>query len=177
MSVLVHCMQTDSTRTIVRCHYKKCAAQTCWNEILLDAKNSTRANLELMSLHSRLINAKLDSNWRGDVDGFLLFWNNMMARMEELQPVTQQYPWEVKKSLLVSAVNGHPALAAIYKLDQDQIIRWPWNSWKWKWTASIQESGQLLWSFSGRIWGTDNISKYTWDSYGNQEYRDPKSYL
>ena len=123
MSVLVHCMQTDSTCTIVRCHYKKCAAQTCWNEILLDAKNSTRANLELMSLHSRLINAKLDSNWRGDVDGFLLFWNNMMARMEELQPVTQQYPWEVKKSLLVSAVNGHPALAAIYKLDQDQIIR------------------------------------------------------
>jgi len=122
MSVLVHCMQTDSTRTIVRCHYRKCEAQKCWEAILQDAKHSTRANLELMSLHSRLVNAKLDSNWRGDVDGFLLFWNNMMARMEELQPVNQQYPWEVKKSLLVSAVNGHPALAAIYKLDQDQII-------------------------------------------------------
>ncbi len=46
----------------------------------------------------------------------------MMAHVEELQPVSQ-HPWEVKKSLLVSAVNGHPALAAIYKLDQDQIIQ------------------------------------------------------
>jgi len=41
--------------------------------------------------------------------------------------VSQQHlSYEVKKSLLVAAVHGHPILADIDKLDQDQVI----HGWK-----------------------------------------------
>jgi len=41
--------------------------------------------------------------------------------MEDILPVQQHYPKLMKKRLLCSAVNGHPHLASVDKMDQDQV--------------------------------------------------------
>jgi len=76
-----------------------------------------------MSLQDKLHSTWIDSHWRGDVEGFLLYWNGLMVKIEEILPVKQHYTWEMKKLLLRSAVNGHPHLASVDKLDRDQITR------------------------------------------------------
>ena len=61
-----------------------------------------------MSLQDKLHSTQIDSHWRGDVEGFLLYWNGLLVKIEEILPVKQHYTWEMKKLLLHSAVNGHP---------------------------------------------------------------------
>ncbi len=85
------------------------------------ATRSTRADLELISLQDKLFSTQIDSHWHGDVEGFLLYWNGLITKIEEILPVKQQYTWEMEKLLLCSAVNGHPHLASVDKLDCDQI--------------------------------------------------------
>jgi len=74
-----------------------------------------------MSLWDKLFSTRIDSHWHGDVEGFLLYWNGLITKIEEILPVKQHYTWEMKKLLLRSAVNGHPHLASVDKLDHDQI--------------------------------------------------------
>jgi len=85
------------------------------------ATRSTRADLELISLQDKLFSTQIDSHWHGDVEGFLLYWNGLITKIEEILLVKQHYTWEMKKLLLHSAVNGHPHLASVDKLDCDQI--------------------------------------------------------
>jgi len=73
MSVLVHSIKTDVGITIVRKHYKNCKAQECWKKIHDEATKSTKADLELMSLQDKLFSTRIDSHWRDDVEGFLLY--------------------------------------------------------------------------------------------------------
>jgi len=73
-------------------------------------------------MHAQLVNLKFD-DWPSDLVSFLLFWNDMMIQLEKLQSVSQQQlSCEVKKSLLIAAIQGHPMLNSIDKLDQDQVI-------------------------------------------------------
>ncbi len=68
-----------------------------------------------MSLQDKLFSTQIDSHWHGDVEGFLFYWNGLITKIKK------NYTWEMKKLLLHSAVNGHPHLASVDKLDCDQI--------------------------------------------------------
>jgi len=118
MSILVHSMQLDKLCTVVQCHYYGGDFQGCWKEIL----QVVQQDLEFQSLHAKLVDLKFD-NWPSDLASFLLFWNGMMAKLEMLQSVSPQHlSYQVKKSLLVTALQGHPILSSIDKFDQDQVI-------------------------------------------------------
>jgi len=121
MLVLVHSIKTDVGITLVRKFYKDCKAQECWCKIWEEATHSTHADLELMTLQDKLFSTCIDTNWHGDVEGFLLYWNGLLVKIEEILPIKQHYMWEMKKLFLHSAVNGHPHLASVGKLDHDQI--------------------------------------------------------
>jgi len=123
MSVLVQSMKTNVGITLVRKYYMDCKAQECWHKIQDEATCSTCADLELMMLQDKLFSTRIDTNWHGDVEGFLLYWNGLLVKIEEILPIKQHYTWEMKKLLLHSAVNGHPHLASVDKLDHDQIMR------------------------------------------------------
>jgi len=120
MSVLVHSIQNKKLCTVVQCYYHGGTAQSCWKEIL--QVTEYLRDLELKSMHAQLVNLKFD-DWPSDLVSFLLFWNDMMIQLEKLQSVSQQQlSCEVKKSLLIAAIQGHPMLNSIDKLDQDQVI-------------------------------------------------------
>jgi len=123
MAILVHCIQTDIGCTFIREHQKDFDAQKCWAKIVGEARSSTRAELAMTDLQDRLMQARLDSNWRGTATGFLLYWKDLLRKLEDLMPDDEHYPFKVKKRLLRSAVNGHPALQSVDKMDQDQIAR------------------------------------------------------
>ena len=62
-------------------------------------------------------------NWHSDVEGFLLYWNGLLVKIQEILPIKQHYTWEMKKLLLCSAINGHLHLASVDKLDRDEIMQ------------------------------------------------------
>jgi hypothetical protein len=74
-------------------------------------------------LQDKLITARIDLNWKGDVTGFLLYWKETLRKLEDILPKSEHYPWTMKKRLLRAAVNGHPHLAQVDKMDHDQISR------------------------------------------------------
>jgi len=120
--VLVHTsIKTNMGITLVRKLYKDCKAQECWRKIQEEATHSTCADLELMMLQDKLFSTHIDTNWHGDVEGFLLYWNGLLVKIEEILPIKQHYMWEMKKLLLCSAVNSHHHLASVNKLDCNQI--------------------------------------------------------
>jgi len=121
MLVLVHSIKTDVGITLVRKYYKDCKAQECCHKIWDEATHSMHADLELMMLQDKLFSTCIDTNWCGDIEGFLLYWNGLLVKIEEILPIKQYYTWEMKKLLLCSAVNNHLHLASVDKLDCDQI--------------------------------------------------------
>jgi len=82
MSVLVHSIKTDVGITLVRKFYKDCKAQEYWCKIREEATRSTRADLELMMLQDKLFSTRIDTNWHGDLEGFLLYWNGLLVKIE-----------------------------------------------------------------------------------------------
>jgi len=94
MSVLVHSIRTDVGITIVHKHYKDCKTQECWKKIQDEATKSSRADLELMFLQDKLFSTQFDSHWHGDVESFLLYWNGLITKIEEILPVKQHYTWK-----------------------------------------------------------------------------------
>ena len=123
MSILVHAIHTDMGRTFVAEHFRDSDAQECWRKILKEARGSTRAELELIALHDKLIQARCNEHWQGEITGFLLYWKSTLRKLEDILPARDHYSWLMKKRLLAAAVNGHPHLAAVNKMDQDQIAR------------------------------------------------------
>lgn len=123
MSILVHSIKTDMGLSFVRQHITDYNAQECWKKIINEAKKSTRAELEVSSLQDKIINSRLDTHWKGSASGFLLFWKEQVRKLEDILPSNQHYHWTMKKRLLRAAVNGHPHLAQVDKMDQDQISR------------------------------------------------------
>jgi len=121
MLVLVHSIKTDVGITLVRKYYKDYKAQECWCKIQDEATCSMCADLELMMLQDKLFSTCIDTNWHSNVEGFLLYWNGLLVKIEEILPIKQHYTGEMKKLLLCSAVNGHPHLASVDKLDCNQI--------------------------------------------------------
>jgi len=45
------------------------------------------ADLELMTLQDKLFSTHIDTNWHGDVGGFLLYWNGLLVKIEEMLPI------------------------------------------------------------------------------------------
>jgi len=117
----VYCIQTDIGHTFVCEHHQDFDAQECWKKTTTEAHKSTHAELEVTALQDKLMQARIDSNWHGTVTGFLLYWKDTLCKMEDILPVQQHYPKLMKKRLLHSAVNGHPHLASVDKMDQDQV--------------------------------------------------------
>jgi len=76
-----------------------------------------------MSLHDKLFSTQIDSHWHGDMEAFLLYWNGLITKFEEILPVKQHYTCEINKLCL--AVDGHPHLASVDKLDCNQNHMWP----------------------------------------------------
>jgi len=120
MSVLVHSMQTEKFCTVVQYYYHGGNAQGCWKDILQVVQHVK--DHEFKSFRAKLMDLQFD-DWPSDLVSFLSFWNDMMTQLEKLQLVSQQHlSCEVKKSLLVATVHGHPIHAEVDKLIQDQVI-------------------------------------------------------
>jgi len=44
-----------------------------------------------MSLQDKLFSTWINSHWHGDVEGFLLYWNGLITKIEETPCQTAQY--------------------------------------------------------------------------------------
>ncbi len=117
MLVLVHCIQTDIGCNFVHEHHQDFDAQECWKEIITEAHKSTHAEFEVTALQDKLMQASINSNQHGTVTGFLSYWKETLCEMEDILPVQQHFPKIMKNRLICMAVNGHPHLASVDKMN------------------------------------------------------------
>jgi len=123
-AVLMKCIQTDTGKTFVRLHQDTSEdAQLVWKKLVDHATSSTSAELAIVDLQHLLANSKIDSSWRGTAQGFLLYWNDNMRKLEELLPAQHHYSSGLKKLMLKHAVQSLEPLANVSAIDNNQVAK------------------------------------------------------
>ena len=122
-AVLMKCIQTDTGKTFVRLHQDTSDAQLVWKKLMEHATSSTSAELAIVDLQHLLANSKIDSSWRGTAQGFLLYWNDNMRKLEEILPTNHHYSSGLKKLMLKHAVQSLEPLANISAIDSNQVAK------------------------------------------------------
>jgi len=122
-AVLMKCIQTDTGKTFVRLHQDTSDAQLVWKKLVDHATSSTSAELAIVDLQHLLANSKIDSSWHGTAQGFLLYWNDNMRKLEDLLPVEHHYSSGLKKLMLKHAVQSLDSLANVSAIDNNQVAK------------------------------------------------------
>jgi len=122
-AVLMKCIQTDTGKTFVRLHQDTSDAQLVWKKLVDHATSSTSAELAIVDLQHLLANSKIDSSWCGTAQGFLLYWNDNMRKLEDLLPVEHHYSSGLKKLMLKHAVQSLESLANVSAIDNNQVAK------------------------------------------------------
>jgi len=117
------CIQTDTSKTFVRLHQDTSDAQLVWKKLVDHATSSTSAELAIVDLQHLLANSKIDSSWHGTAQGFLLYWNDNMRKLEELLPAQHHYSSGLKKLMLKHAVQSLEPLANVSAIDNNQVAK------------------------------------------------------
>ena len=121
-AVLMKCIQTDTGKTFVRLNQDTSDVQLVWKKLLEHATSSTSAELAIVELQ-HLVASKIDSSWCGTAQGFLLYWNDNMRKLEELLPVNHHYSAGLKKLMLKAAVHSLECLANVAAIDSNQVAK------------------------------------------------------
>ena len=122
-AVLMKCVQTDTGKTFVCLHQDTSDAQLVWKKLMEHATKSTSAELAIVELQHLLANSKIDSGWQGTAQGFLLYWNDNMRKLEELLPVSHHYGPSLKKLMLKASVQPLECLANVAAIDSNHVAK------------------------------------------------------
>ena len=119
-SVLLHCLQTDMGKSIVRGHDKDGDAQKVYDEWISYSTTSTKAQIAVADIMSYVTSVKLDSSWCGTVQGFIVHWKNQVRILEDLGTKDDQFSNSQKHRMLENAVDGIDDLRQVKQVAQHQ---------------------------------------------------------
>ncbi|KAL7571052.1 hypothetical protein ACA910_003768 [Epithemia clementina (nom. ined.)] len=115
-SVLLTNLQTDEGKSIVRAHAKDKDAQAIIRELRHHYTKSTVARNEITRLTTYITNLRLDSSWRGTTESFIMHFKEQLRLLDDLQPLNEQLPDTMRRTLLMNAVEGVVDLRRIQNL-------------------------------------------------------------
>ena len=96
---------TDQGRAIVRAHEATYNAQKAYNEIKNHHNSSTKAKIEASSILSYITSVKIDDgSWQGTAEGFILNWQEQLAKYENLTDTAETFSDIQKYNMLQNAV-------------------------------------------------------------------------
>ena len=96
---------TDQGRAIVRAHEATYDAQKAYNEIKNHHNSSTKAKIEASSILSYITSVKIDDDsWQGTAEGFILNWQEQLAKYENITDTAETFSDIQKYNMLQNAV-------------------------------------------------------------------------
>jgi hypothetical protein len=118
-AVMEEHLKTDKRRSLVSKYEAENDAQSIYRELKKHGTLSTAAWLAGDTLTKYTINARYPGEWRGTSFGFVLHWQEQLAKYEELD--LEVTPLKQKLRMLQNAVGDVEALAQV-KLMNDHDI-------------------------------------------------------
>jgi hypothetical protein len=109
---------TDNTKMFVREHYHDQDAQKVIGKLLQFMKNSPRNTMEINRLTKNITSLKLDNNWRGTAEQFLLHFQEQFRLLDDLVSPAEKMCPRFRRILLEAAVQEMPVLRDITNTDE-----------------------------------------------------------
>ena len=103
-AVFQNTLLTDKGKEIVREHTADRDAQTVFEKLETHASLSTEATIEIQKLVTFLTTTRLDSSWKGTFSGFITHWKQQLMNYEDMTDASEHYTSEVKKRMLMTAL-------------------------------------------------------------------------
>ena len=104
--VLADTVKTDQGRTFVREHSKDRNGREVYKKIVEHYTKSTSAQISANDLLQYITSVRIDTNWKGTAETFILHWKNQVRKYEDIVEVEKQPHDDLKQSLLENAVHG-----------------------------------------------------------------------
>mgnify|MGYP006357956311 FL=1 len=104
--VLADTVKTDQGRTFVREHSKDRNGRKVYEKIVEHYTKSTSAQISANDLLQYITSARIDTNWKGTTEGFILHWKNQVRKYEDIVEDEKKPHDDLKQSLLENAVHG-----------------------------------------------------------------------
>ncbi len=122
-AVLMKCVQTDTSKTFLHLHQDTSDAQLVWKKLMEHSTKSPSVELAIVELQHLLAKSKIGSGWHGSAQGFLLYWNDNVRKLEELLLVNQCYSPDLKKLMLKASVQSLECLANAAAIDFNHVAK------------------------------------------------------
>jgi hypothetical protein len=106
-SIFVSNLQTDVGRKLVRNHTD---AQLIYRELVAYYEKSNRASLDGAQLLEYVTSVRLDDNWRGTTQAFVLHLQEQFRQLRRVTPQNDHLSVDVERALVENAVRAVPAL-------------------------------------------------------------------
>ena len=104
--------------TKVRKYLKTTDAQAVWKEYSEYMTTASKGASEKRKLTQYVTNTVLNSQFRGISQQFVLHFNELFRRLDELTDLAEKMPESIKMALLQNAVKDIPHLSTVETLDQ-----------------------------------------------------------
>ena len=95
---------TEKGKEIVQEHTADRDAQTVFGKLETHASLSTEVTIEIQKLVTFLTTSRLDSSWKGTFSGFITHWKQQLMNYEDMTDASEHYTSEVKKRMLMTAL-------------------------------------------------------------------------
>ena len=117
-NVVQYSFLTDNTKTYVREHYHDFDAQKVIAKLIQFMKNSPRNTMEINLLTNNITSLKLDNNWKGTTEQFLLHFQEQFRLLDDLVNPDERMCPRFRRILLETAVQDMPMLRNITNTDE-----------------------------------------------------------
>ena len=121
-SVVLMTFLTDTAKTFVREHSEDMDAQKVIEKLIQYMKNSPRTTMEINRLTKYVTGIKLDSNWRGTTEQFLLHFKEQFRLLDDLIDPSERMCERMRRILLENAVADVSFLRNITNTDEYQRV-------------------------------------------------------
>jgi hypothetical protein len=121
-SVVLNTFLTDTAKTYVREHAHDMDAQKVIGKLIKFMVDSPRTSMEIQRITSYVMTIKLDANWRGTLQQFLLHFKEQFRLLDDLLEPHERMSERMKKTLLQHAVKDVPCLSHVHTTDEYQRV-------------------------------------------------------
>jgi hypothetical protein len=102
--VFLMILKTPMGKHFIRLYENSRNAQAVWKDLIGYMKTSTRADLEIEGLMTSLTSYRFTSNYKGNVQSFILEWLDRMRQYEDFTHTSAHFPEVMKKAMLQNAL-------------------------------------------------------------------------
>jgi hypothetical protein len=121
-SVTISTFLLDNTKTYVREHSHDMDAQKVIGKLIQYMKDSPRTNMEINRITKYVSTMKLDGNWKGTAEQFLLHFKEQFRLLDDLTEVHERMAERLRRILLELAVSEVSYLKNIANNDEYQKV-------------------------------------------------------